>query len=183
MTKFLWTSLLIVSGLLLTGSMAHAQLGTTTGTTTLTVPVAAEAALTVATTPNFTQTGTNFTAYSAATNLTYFIRTNASGTITLQVTSDFSPAGGPSVATPPTAGDKLAYTCTVATPGNNGTATACSGSVTAATGSATSVATFGADARSLFAGNSGSVSWTLTNDPKYKVNSYSAVVTFTINAP
>ena len=171
--------------LLLAAPVAKAQLGTTTGTTTLNVTVAAEAALSVSATPNFTSTGTNFSNYTGLTNLTYFIRTTAaggSGFIKLQVTTDFSPVGGPSVATPPTAGDALNYTCTVANPGNNGTATACVGSIAASTGVQTSVATFGPDNRSLITGNSASVNWSLTNDPKYKTGAYAATVTFTISA-
>lgn len=151
-----------------------------TGTTTVSVTVAAEAAIQVDTaTTSLTNTGT-FTDYTGTTNLTYKIRTGkttGSGAITLKVTSDFSPTGGPSVATPPTAGDILGYTCTVASPG-----TACSGSQTSSTSSSTSVATFGADARSAKAGNSSSVGWTLTNDPTYQIGSYSSTVTFTISS-
>lgn len=178
--------LILGVALFLTSVPAHAQLGTTTGTTTVSVAVAAEGALTIGTpTTTLTSTGTNFSSYTGTTSLTYFIRTTAAsgtGSITLQVTSDFSPVGGPSVATPPTAGDALKYSCTVANPGNNGTATACTNPTTASTSSATNVASFGADARSLLAGNSGTASWTLSNDPKYKTGTYSATVTFTISA-
>jgi len=75
----------------------------------------------------------------------------------------------PQVATPPTAGDVLAYTCTVSAP-----ATQCSGTVNSSTAAATSVATFGADAHSASAGNAGSVAWSLTDDPTYKTGAYSA---------
>jgi hypothetical protein len=44
------------------------------------------------------------------------------------------------------------------------------------------VGTFGANVSSAKTGNSGSVSWALTNDPAYKAGSYTAVVTFTIHA-
>lgn len=182
MQKNLKAATILGFAVLFTASLAHAQLGTPTGITTVTVAVAPEAALLVAGTPNLTSTGTNFSNYTGTSTLTYFIRTTSSGSITLKVTTDFSPVGGPSVATPPTAGDALAYICTVANPGNNGTATPCSGSLTSSTSSATSVGTFSADARSLLAGNSASVAWTLTNDPKYKTGSYSAIVTFTISA-
>jgi hypothetical protein len=100
------------------------------------------------------------------------------GSVTLQITTDFSPAGGPSVAAPPDPADTLGYTCTVAAPGNP-----CGGSQTASTTAATGVATFGANARSVAAGTGGnSVAWTLTNDPQYETGSYSAVATFTISA-
>jgi hypothetical protein len=173
--------LLSALGLLLTASLAHAQLGTTTGTTTVSVAVAAEAALTAITgTSTLASTGTNFSTYTGTTNLTYFIRTTpstGSGSIVLKVTTDFAPTGGPSVGTPPTTGDALTYNCTVSTPG-----TACTGPLTASKSSTTSVATFGVDAHSTFAGNSASVAWSLTNDPLYKVGTYTATVTFTISA-
>ena len=118
--------LLTALGLMLTAGLAHAQLGTTTGTTTVSVAVAAEAALSVTTgTSTLTSSGTNFSKYTGTTNLVYFIRTtptSGSGSIVLQVTSDFAPTGGPSVASPPTAGDALTYNCTASSPG-----TACSG--------------------------------------------------------
>ena len=151
-------------------------------TTTLSVVVPAEAALTVTTgTTNLATTGTNFTIpYTGTTNFTYQIRTTktgGSGTITAKVTADFAGTGGPSVGTPPTAGDTLAYTCTISTPG-----TACTGSQTASTSATTPVATFGAAANSTKAGNSGSVAWSLTDDPVYATGTYTATVTFTISA-
>ena len=153
----------------------------TTGTATVNLTIAAEAAITVGTpTTTLSSVGTEFSNYTGTTNFTYKIRTTqagGTGTITLRITTDFSPAGGPSVATPPTAGDTLKYTCSVAAP-----ATQCTGSVTASTAAATSVATFGTDAHSALAGTSGSVGWTLTNDPKYKTGTFSATGTFTITA-
>lgn len=158
----------------------YAQFGAT-GTTTLSVTVAAEASLQVTTTTTtLAPTGTIFNPYAGTTSLLYKIRTTTTtgaGTLTLKVTSDFSPANGPSVTTPPTAGDALTYTCTVAAPG-----TACSGSQTASTAASTSVATFGAGAGSGTAGNSASTTWSLTNDPTYKTGAYSATVTYTISA-
>lgn len=187
MMKNIVTAVVLVTlGVLLTAPAAHAQLGTSTGTTTITVAVSAEAGLTVTNgTTTLASTGTNFSSYTGTTNLTYFIRTTQSGgtgSVLLQATGDFSPAGGPSIATPPTAGDALKYTCAISAPGNGGTATPCSGSVTSSTAAQTSVATFGTDAHSSSTGNSASVVWTLTNDPKYKTGSYSATVTFTISA-
>jgi len=158
----------------------HAQFAAT-GTTTLSMTVAAEAALQVTTTTTtLAATGSIFNAYTGTTNLTYKIRTTQStgtGTLTLKVTSDFSPANGPSVATPPSAGDALTYTCVAAAP-----ATACSGSITASTTAQTSVATFGAGASSANAGNTASTAWSLTNDPIYQTGAYSATATYTISA-
>jgi len=152
-----------------------------TGTTNLSVTVSAEAALQVTTsTTTLAAIGTIFNPYTGTTNLTYKIRTTqatGTGNLTLKVTSDFSPANGPSVATPPSAGDALTYTCTAAAP-----ATGCSSAQTASTTSSTSVATFGAGASSSNAGNAASTVWSLTNDPVYHTGAYSATVTYTISA-
>jgi len=172
----------VAVALLLMSPLGHAQgLGTPTVTNQVTVTVNSEAALTIgASATNLTSLGTNFSDYTGTTPFTYFIRTtNSTGTgfIKLQVTTDFAPAGGPSVGTPPSASDTLSYTCTVSNPG-----TACSGSQISATASQTSIATFGANAHSAKVGNSASVNWTLTNDPLYTTGSYTAVVTYTISA-
>jgi hypothetical protein len=181
--------LTLAAALVLTASLARAQLGTTTGTTTVTLTVSAEAALNVTTTTtSLASTGTNFSNYTGTTGLTYYVRTTlsgGSGSITLKVTTDFGCTGtgctntGPSVGTPPSTGDKLAYTCTL-----SGVGTACSGSQTASTTASTSVATFGANAHTVTfpGGDTATTSWTLTNDPKYQTGSYSATVTFTISA-
>jgi hypothetical protein len=173
--------LLLASIATLFVSGAFAQSGTTAPTSTVSVTVGPEAGLTIGTSNALlTSTGTNFADYTGTTNFTYFIRTSGtsgSGAITLKVSSDFSGTGGPSVATPPTAGDALTYAATVAAP-----ATQATGAVTASTSAATSVATFGAGAHSAKAGNGGSTAWDLTNDPAYATGSYSATVTWTISA-
>jgi hypothetical protein len=104
-------------------------------------------------------------------------KSTGSGTVTVKITADFAGTGGPSVATPPSSGDALSYTCTVSAPG-----TACTGSQTASTTAATSLATFGAGASSAKAGNSASTSWSLTDDPVYATGTYTATATFTISA-
>ncbi len=173
--------LTIAASALFVGSVARGQSFGTSGTTTVSVTVGAEASIRVDTaTTNLTTTGTIFNDYTGTTSLTYKIRTTTSGgtgSITSKVTADFGPANGPSVASPPSAGDALTYTCTVSAP-----ATPCSGAQTSSTTAETNVATFGANAHSAKAGNSGSVGWTLTNDPVYQTGSYSATVTFTISA-
>lgn len=176
MKKLLATVLLGLVG----ASSLFAQFGPT-GTTTLQVNVASEAGIRVDTgTTSLTSAG-SFADYSGTTNFTYKIRTTTvggSGSITLQITADFSPAGGPSVASPPDATDTLAYTCTLIAPG-----TACAGSQTASTTAATGVATFGANAHSTKVGNGpNSVGWTLSNDPLYQTGAYNATATFTISA-
>jgi hypothetical protein len=170
---------LVLVGLLGSAS-AFAQFGPT-GTTLLEVTVASEAAIRVDTaTTNLISAG-SFANYTGSTDYTYKIRTSAvggTGTITVQITSDFSPAGGPSVAAPPSVGDTLGFTCTASAP-----ATACAGAQTASTTVATNIATFGANAKSAVAGNGGnSVNWSLTNDPQYATGTYQATATFTISA-
>jgi hypothetical protein len=173
-------TLFLLAALLIVCTPVQAQFAAT-GTTTISVTIGAEAALQVTTsTTTLTAIGSIFNNYTGTTNLTYKIRTTASsgtGTITLKVTTDFSPAGGPSVGTPPTAGDVLAYTCTVSSPG-----TGCTGSQTSSTSASTSVATFGAAAHSAAAGNSASTTWALTNDPSYGTGAYTSTVTYTISS-
>jgi hypothetical protein len=169
-------ALVFACALLALAGLAQAQ------TTTLTVAIGPEAALSVtaATTPLATTSTTFGNPFTGTTTMNYMIRTSKSsgtGTITVEVTSDFSGAGGPSVGNPPTAGDTLAYTCAVATPG-----TPCSGAQTASTKAATAVGTFGAGASSAKAGSAASVAWSLTDDPAYATGTYAATATFIISA-
>jgi hypothetical protein len=176
------SSLILILVTLALSPMAFAQ-ATATGTTTITVAIGAEATITITngSTP-LAETGTSFTNFTGTTNFTYQIRTSqttGSGSVTLKVTSDFTPANGPSVATPPTAGDTLTYTCT----GSGGSGpTPCASAQTASTTTSTSILTMGVDKHSTSPGDSGSVVWTLVNDPKYKTGSYTSTVTFTISA-
>jgi hypothetical protein len=117
--------------------------------------------------------------YTGTTSFTYIVRTSqttGSGSIQLKITSDFSPSSGPSVASPPTSGDALTYTCT------SSLGTPCSTTQTASTTANTSVVSFGADTSSSILGSTGSVSWSLSNDPLYKSGTYTATATFTISA-
>jgi hypothetical protein len=164
--------------LLLIAPLAHAQLGTTTIAPTVSVNVTNEAALKIvdSNTP-LTSVGTNFSNYTGTTNYLYYVRTttgSGSGTIVLQITTDFAPVGGPSVGTPPSAGDALTYVPSISSPGTAASVQ------TAATASTTPVASFGAGAHSTKAGNAASLAWTLTNDPVYGTGSYTATVTLTI---
>ena len=167
--------------LLCVGTFAHAQFAGT-GTSTLSIVVGPEAALSIVTgTTTLGTTGNSFAnSFTGTTNFNYKVRTSpatGNGTITVKVTSDFGGVNGPSVANPPTAGDALTYTCAV-----TGVGSACASATTASTTAATNVVTFGAGARSSSAGDSGSVSWDLTNDPRYAVGTYTATVLFTISA-
>jgi hypothetical protein len=174
--------LAVVPILLLAASVSHAQ--SNTGNSTLSVTVGAEAAIVVNTTPAFTSSGI-FGNYTGTTGFTYFVRTITGGNITVSATSDFSvggPNGGPSIVAPPTAGDTLTYSCAAASP-STGTATACSSAQTvSALNAGQNVVTFAATTQSAKAGNTGSTTWTLTNDPSYKAGSYSATVVYTISA-
>ena len=133
------------------------------------------------------KTGTIFNSYTGSLAVQYKARTSSGGTgnITVKVTSDFSPSGGPSVATPPTSGDALTYTCSGASLGSN-----CSGTQTGSTTTSTPVlvsipsssCTGGGGACSASDPNTINVNFTLTNDPKYKTGSYAATLTFTISA-
>src|SRR5262245_32584837 len=127
----------------LTLALSSIVVAQTTGTSTLSVTVPTEARIIVSTSNTTLTSASTFSAFTGTTNFTYSIRTSGttgSGTIQLQITSDFSPAGGPSVASPPTVGDALTYTCTASA------GTACSGAQTASTTSQTPVTTIGADA-------------------------------------
>jgi hypothetical protein len=173
------SSLFLMAVLLVVSPAAFGQFAAT-GTTNVTVTVAAEAAISVNSASPLTSAGTLFANYTGSTSFTYKVRTKAtggSGSITAQVTTDFGPTGGPSVAAPPTAGDTLSYGCSL-----TGVGTACSGSVTASTTAATNVATFATNARSAKAGDTGSLAWVLVNDPQYQTGSYTAVVTLSISA-
>ena len=130
-------------------------------TTTIGVTVGPEASLTVNTSPTLTAASA-FANYTGNTTFTYKIRTTkvgGVGTIVLQITTDFAGVGGPSVATPPTAGDTLTYNCTVAS------GTACTAGTLAKTTATTSVATFGANAHSSATGDAGTLAWSTPYPP------------------
>jgi hypothetical protein len=118
--------------------------------------------------------------YTGTTSFTYTIRTGTvggSGFIKLQVTSDFSPTGGPSVGSPISAGDTLRYACAISSPG-----TASSGFQLASIASQTPVGTFPTNAHSPSNGSTASILWDLTNDSLYQTGTYMATITYTISA-
>jgi len=166
---------------------SHAQ--TTLGTQTLSLTLQAAGLLyNVPASVALTHAGTVFNSFTGAVTLNYRARTTpatGSGTITAKATTDFTCAsGGPCIATPPTAGDALTYTCTGATLGTN-----CSGTQTVSTTAATNVVTLPAGACTgagapcnNVSPNTIIVTFTLTDDPKYKTGSYSAILTWTISA-
>jgi hypothetical protein len=158
-----------------------------TATQTLQAIIAPEGGLfAITSSVTFTKVGDIFNIYtSTAVTIQYRTRTTAttgSGIITIKATSDFLPAEGPSVGSPPTAGDALTYICSGQTLGTcvNGTV-----STTSATNVVTtppSSCTGGGGACSSADPNTVNVTFALTNDPKYQTGSYSATVTWTISA-
>jgi hypothetical protein len=138
-------------------------------------------ALTVPATASLTHSQNTFQPFQAAVTVNYQVRTTptGSGKITLQITSDFSPSGGPSAAS-----GALSYTC-----GSAGLGSPCSGSQTASTTAQTPVLTLPASACTGGGGacsgqdpNSVNLTFVLTDDPGYSTGTYSANVTFTISA-
>lgn len=170
-------------------SNANAQT-TTLGTQTLTLTTQPNGLLFgFPSSLTLTKAGTLFDSYAGTITIQYRARTTlltGTGSITVKATADFACAsGGPCIATPPTSGDALTYTCSGATLGNN-----CAGTQTVSTGVATSVVaaipaaacTGGGSPCSTSDPNTVSLSFGLTDDPKYKTGSYSATLTFTISA-
>lgn len=143
-----------------------------TGTSTLNLTVGAEASfLTTDASTNFSAGNGKFASRTATTNFSYKIRTSTSGTGTITVQLTAFESGGPAMT-------DLTYGCTVVSP-----ATGCGSSgVAVSTSSGTNVATFGNDAHSVDAGDSGSVGWTLVDKPSVTTGSYTSTATFTISA-
>jgi hypothetical protein len=154
---------------------------TLTTTQALSVQIDAIAKVSVPSTVTLTRTGSAFAPYSGALTLSYKAQTTSTGggSITLQITSDFTPAGGPSAAT-----GSLTYTCTGA-----GLGTACAGSVTASTTAQTTVVTLPSSGctgggGSCSAANPATVvvTFSLDNSPQYPTGTYSAQAMFSISA-
>jgi hypothetical protein len=155
-----------------------------TGTTTQTLSAQIDAIgkVSVPSSLTLTGSGTTFVAYSGNLLVSYRARSTAStgsGSLTLRATADFSPAGGPSIAS-----GQLTYTCSAASLG-----VACSGSQTASTVSQTGVVTLGAGVCTGGGGSCSSVNpntvqdtFTLSDNPAFKTGTYSATLTFTISA-
>jgi hypothetical protein len=125
--------------------------------------------------------GTTFQAFTGALTLSYRARSSpgGGGTVTMQVTSDFSPAGGPAVSS-----GALVYTCDPATLG-----TSCPGPQTASTSLQTpiltippSVCTGGGGACSTSDPNQVQIRFRMENQPGYQTGSYSALITLVISS-
>lgn len=167
--------------MLLTLVMIPASGSTGTGSQSLSATINPVGSITAPASASLTTSPTTFQSFTGNLTVSYRARTTpvGGGSITLNVSSDFSPSGGPSAAA-----GALAYTCNGATLG-----TACSGSQTASTTVQTPVLTLPASACTGGGGacssqdpNSVNLSFTLTDSPVYATGAYSAKVTFTISA-
>jgi hypothetical protein len=171
-----WLAVLL-TGTALANSVSTSQ--------TLTVSIGAVTLVSVNPVTMSTSGGTFDNAFQGSVLLSYKVRTNVSGgsaKLQLKATADFTPAGGPSIASPPSPGDVLTYNCTSASLGTN-----CTGSPTVSTTSLTDVFTVGAGA-CTGTGCTGSnpqtqtLTFQLTNDPQYSTGTYQATLTFTASA-
>lgn len=153
---------------------------TGTGTQSLTATIYPVGSITVPAIADLNASTTKFQPFSGTIVLNYRARTTpvGGGNITLSVTSDFTPSGGPSVAA-----GALAYTC-----GGSTLGAGCSGAQTASTTLQTPVVALPASActgagRACSSQNPNAVhlTFTLADDPLYATGTYSARVTFTIS--
>lgn len=155
--------------------------GIGTAVQTLTATVNPVGGLSTLGTATLSKSSTSFQPFTATVPLNYQVRTTpvGGGVITLQVTSDFTPSGGPAAAT-----GALTYVCSGANLG-----TACSGTQTASTTTQTPVLTVPASACTGRGGacsgqnpNTMNLTFTLADSPAYSTSTYLASVTFTISA-
>ncbi|MBI3665743.1 MAG: hypothetical protein HY236_05865 [Acidobacteria bacterium] len=128
-----------------------------------------------------TTSATTFIGFSGTLPVSYRVRTTpgGGGAITMQATSDFAPAGGPSLST-----GALPYTC-----GSASLGTSCSGAQTVSKTAQTPVLTVpggvctgGGGACSASDPNSVTVNFSLTNDPQFQTGAFAASLMFTIIA-
>src|ERR1035438_9020922 len=118
-----FTLLRLIPAILIAGVAAAPTNGSTgSGTQTLTATFSPEGSLIVPSSATLTSGVTTFQPFTGPLTITYRARTTpvGGGTVTVNVSSDFAPAGGPSVAN-----GVLQYNCSGATLG-----TGCSGTQT-----------------------------------------------------
>jgi len=151
-----------------------------TATQSMTAVINPAAKLSVQASAALAVSGSYFASYQASLPVSYRARTTSAGggNITVRVSSDFTPSGGPTAAS-----GALTYVCSGATLG-----TACSGTQTA-TSSQTPVLTLPASACTGGGGacssgdpNSVTLQFVLTNNPAYSTGTYSVQLTFVISA-
>jgi len=173
--------LIKLSLLLLSVSMMPAAGATGSASQTLSGTISPVGRIVVPASATLTTSVTTFHPFTGSLMVNYEARTTAAGggNITLSVSGDFTPSGGPSAAS-----GALTYTCSGATLG-----VPCSGTQTASTSSQTPVLTLPASACTGGGGtcsgpdpNSVNLNFTLSDDPGYSTGTYSASITFTISA-
>ncbi len=147
-----------------------------TGTSSLSVVVAAEAGIAVNTATTTLSNGgsTIFGAnYTGTTSLTFKLRsTKTTGTASITVQNTEFANNGPKIAS-----TELTFTCTAAS------GTACAGAQNASTSAAVTVVSFTASvagSHSANAGDAATVAWTIIDKPSYETGTFTSTATFTI---
>ncbi len=167
--------------LLLLWMSAPAGAASAVATQTLTATIAPAWNLAVPATASLARGQQAFQPFQVTVPVNYQARTTPSGSgkITLRVSADFAPAGGPSASS-----GALTFGCSGASLG-----TPCSGTQAASTTTQSTVLTLPASACTGGGGlcsgqdpNLVNVTFLLTDDPGYSTGSYSAGITFTISA-
>lgn len=175
-----WRSLVLEIALLLTPATILAQTSATT-TQTLSAQISALGTVSLPGSVSLFASGAAFSSFTGTLLISNRVRTTSAGSaaITVTASAEFSPAGGPTIAS-----GALSYSCSGATIG-----TACSGSQTVSTSLQTPVLSIGSSsctggggACSAVDPNTVSLSLTLTNSPDYQTGSYSGQLTFVISA-
>ena len=148
---------------------------------TISVTIAPAGKLSVPSALPLIGSGAGFSPYSGSLSISYRVRTTpgmSGGTITLQASSDFAPAGGPQISS-----GALKYACSGASLGS-----ACSGTQTVSTAAQTPVVsippaacTGGGAPCSASDPNVVQLQFVLDNDPQYSTGTYSAQVVFVIS--
>lgn len=173
-------SLLCRTALGLTLASGAAYSGTATATQTVSIALSPLGKIYVPSTLNLLMSGAAFSAYSGAVPLTFRARTSATGvgSVTVQASGDFAPAGGPSVAN-----GMLTYTCT-----SGGYGSACPGTQTVSVTAQRPVLTLGS--QSCIGGGSGcsaadpasvDLTFRLDNNASVPTGNYQVQLTFTIS--
>lgn len=144
------------------------------------VSIAAQGRLYFPASVSLTRSGGPFTPYTGPLAFTYRVRTTATGsaTVTVQASGEFSPTGGPTVAS-----GALTYTCA-----SDGYATPCSGSQTVSTSAqrpvlnlGSSTCTGGGSGCSTNDPAAGTAQFQLGNQTTVPTGNYSVQLVFTIS--
>lgn len=174
-----WLPRLLVSAL----AVGNGAGGTGSAVQTMSATLQPKGEVSVPSSLTLTAGGSPFTPFTGGLAVSYRVRTTPSGTgstgtITAQVSADFSPTGGPSASA-----SALTYTC-----GSASIGTACSGTQTASTTTQTPVVTLPASACTGGGGSCSStnpasvdLNFSLTDSPAYPTGSYTASVILRIS--